>query len=212
MKLKDERIGNIYCIGRNYKLHALELGNEVPDEPMVFTKPTHSAAPMDGGVIQLPGQAGEVHFELEVVLHMGESCGSGIPLENSISAMTLGLDLTLRDVQSKLKAKGHPWLPAKGFKGSAPLGQWIPFPGLEPLQAHHFTLLRNDEVAQRGCPSDMLFGVPELLSFIDSHFGLGPGDIIFTGTPAGVAALKDGDRLEAFWGQDRLGHCSVSLS
>ena len=211
MKLTDERIGNIYCIGRNYRLHALELGNEVPDEPMVFTKPTHSAAAMDGGVIQLPGGAGEVHFELEVVLRMGEACGSGIPLLQSIDALTLGLDLTLRDVQSKLKTKGHPWLPAKGFKGSAPLGQWIPFPGLETLQTRHFTLLRNDEVAQRGCPSDMLFGVQELLTYIDGHFGLGPGDLIFTGTPAGVAALKDGDRLEAFWGQDRLGHCSVRL-
>ncbi|MHA7966892.1 fumarylacetoacetate hydrolase family protein [Paenibacillus sp. CAU 1782] len=211
MKLNDERIGNIYCIGRNYRLHALELGNEVPDEPMVFTKPTHSAATMDGGVIQLPGQSGEVHFELEVVLRMGEACGSGIPLEQCINGMTLGLDLTLRDVQSKQKAKGHPWLPAKGFKGSAPLGQWIPYPGLESLQGHHFTLLRNDEVAQRGCPADMLFGVPELLSYIDGNYGLGPGDIIFTGTPAGVAALKDGDRLEAFWGQDRLGHCSVQL-
>lgn len=211
-KHTEAKIGNIYCIGRNYKLHALELGNEVPDEPMVFTKPTHAEAAMDGEAIELPGNVGEVHFELEVVLRMGEACGSGLPLEESIDAMTLGLDLTLRDVQSKIKAKGQPWLPAKGFKGSAPIGQWIPFPGLEALQSTSFTLLRNDEVAQRGCPADMLFGVTELLSYIDSHYGLGPGDIIFTGTPAGVAALKDGDRLEAFWGKDRLGHCSVRLT
>lgn len=204
-------INNIYCIGRNYKLHALELGNEVPTAPMVFTKPSHSVAAMDGGNIELPGGVGEVHFELEIVLRVGEAYRPGAPAEECFDAMTLGLDLTLRDVQSVLKAKGHPWLAAKGFKASAPLGGWIPYPGGTALAEKEFTLLRGEEVAQRGQAKDMIFGVTELVRHIESNFGLGPGDLIFTGTPAGVAALREGDRLQAYWGDEKLGECTVTL-
>ncbi|MDF2835014.1 MAG: fumarylacetoacetate hydrolase [Paenibacillus sp.] len=204
-------INNIYCIGRNYKLHALELGNDVPDSPMVFTKPSHAAVGMDGGIIELPGGVGEVHFELEIVLRVGEEYRPGAPADECFDAMTLGLDLTLRDVQSVLKAKGHPWLAAKGFKASAPLGSWIPYPGEAELAEQEFTLLRGDEVAQRGRAKDMIFGVTELVRHIESNFGLGPGDLIFTGTPAGVAALREGDKLQALWGEEKLGECTVSL-
>ncbi|MEK3884691.1 fumarylacetoacetate hydrolase family protein [Paenibacillus sp. PL2-23] len=204
-------IQNIYCIGRNYRLHALELGNEVPESPMVFTKPTHAVTPMNGGTIAIPGDAGEVHFELEIVLRVGDGYKVGMPVDAIFDAMTLGLDLTLRDVQSKLKAKGHPWLAAKGFKHSAPIGEWIPFVGEEALAAGEFKLLRSGEVAQIGYPKDMLFGVTELVQHIEASYGLGPGDLIFTGTPAGVAALRDGDVLESFWGSQRLGHCTISM-
>ncbi|GKU78195.1 fumarylacetoacetate hydrolase family protein [Paenibacillus sp. L3-i20] len=202
---------NIYCIGRNYRLHALELGNEVPEEPLVFTKPSHSITEMAGGVITLPGTVGEVHFELEIVLKISDSYKPGAPINDCIDAITLGLDLTLRDVQSKLKAKGQPWLPAKGFKQSAPLGTWIPFPGEAELASVEFSLRRNGETAQIGCSKDMLFGVTELVNHIEANYGLGPGDIIFTGTPAGVAALEDGDLLEAYWGEQKLGSCNVKL-
>jgi 2-keto-4-pentenoate hydratase/2-oxohepta-3-ene-1,7-dioic acid hydratase in catechol pathway len=204
-------IKNIYCIGRNYKLHALELGNEVPTSPMVFTKPSHSLVGMDGGNVELPGGVGEVHFELEIVLRVGEGYRPGAPADECFDAMTLGLDLTLRDVQSVLKAKGHPWLAAKGFKASAPLGSWIPYPGEAALAEQEFTLLRGEEVAQRGQAKDMIFGVTELVRHIESSFGLGPGDLIFTGTPAGVAALREGDKLQAYWGEEKLGECTVSL-
>lgn len=203
---------NIYCIGRNYKLHALELGNEVPESPMVFTKPSHALAPMDGREITLPGHLGEVHFELEIVLRIGEGYALGAQADACVDAMALGLDLTLRDVQSKLKAKGHPWLAAKGFKASAPIGRWLPYPGTAALEQQSFTLLRNGEIAQQGCSRDMLFGVSELIRHIEEGYGLGPGDLIFTGTPAGVAALRDGDRLETLWGEEKLGECVVRLA
>ncbi|MBD2871290.1 fumarylacetoacetate hydrolase family protein [Paenibacillus arenilitoris] len=204
-------IRNIYCIGRNYRLHALELGNEVPDEPLVFTKPTHAIAPMNGNVIELPGDVGEVHFELEIVLRIGRAYEPGMDADLCVDGMTLGLDLTLRDVQSKLKAKGQPWLAAKGFKGSAPLGNWLPYPGAAALAEKEFVLVRSGSEAQRGNARDMLFGVSELIRYVGERYGLGAGDILYTGTPAGVAALKDEDRLLAIWGDDVVGSCSVKL-
>ncbi|WP_214625893.1 fumarylacetoacetate hydrolase family protein [Paenibacillus agaridevorans] len=209
--VETKEIKNIYCIGRNYRLHALELGNEVPESPMVFTKPSHAVAAMDGSTVELPGGVGEVHFELEIVLRVGEGYKPGAPTDEIFDAMTLGLDLTLRDVQSKLKAKGHPWLAAKGFKASAPLGDWIPYPGEAALAETEFTLQRGEEVAQRGCAKDMLFGVTALVHHIEANYGLGPGDLLFTGTPAGVAALRDGETLQAFWGEQKLGACRVAL-
>jgi len=204
-------IRNIYCIGRNYRLHALELGNEVPEEPLVFTKPSHAIVPMDGNVVDLPANVGEVHFELEIVLRIGRAYETGIDPEQCIDGMALGLDLTLRDVQSKLKAKGQPWLAAKGFKNSAPLGEWLPYPGAAALGEHEFVLMRNGEEAQRGKASDMIFGVPELIQFVGENYGLGAGDLIFTGTPAGVAALHDGDQLQALWAGKTVGSCRIKL-
>ncbi|WP_424767055.1 fumarylacetoacetate hydrolase family protein [Paenibacillus sp. sgz302251] len=204
-------IRNIYCIGRNYKLHALELGNEVPDEPLVFTKPSHAVASMNGNVIELPGNVGEVHFELEIVLRIGRDYKPGIDADQLVDGMTLGLDLTLRDVQSKLKAKGQPWLAAKGFKGSAPLGDWLPYPGEAALAQNEFILIRSGVEAQRGNASDMLFSVSELIHYVGTHYGLGAGDIIYTGTPAGVAALRDGDTLEAIWAGETAGRCKIKL-
>lgn len=204
-------IRNIYCIGRNYRLHALELGNEVPEEPLVFTKPSHAVIPMNGNVVELSGSRGEVHFELEIVLRIGRSLEPGAEPDECIDGFALGLDLTLRDVQSKLKAKGHPWLDAKGFKGSAPLGEWMPYPGEEALKESQFALVRNGVQVQLGNSGDMLFGISELIHHIDSRYGIGPGDLIFTGTPAGVAALNDGDQLEAQWQGEKVSSCIVKL-
>ncbi|NIK69546.1 MULTISPECIES: fumarylacetoacetate hydrolase family protein [unclassified Paenibacillus] len=204
-------IRNIYCIGRNYRLHALELGNEVPEEPLVFTKPSHAVAPMNGNVVEIPGGRGEVHFELELVLRIARPLEPGMSPDEIIDGLALGLDLTLRDVQSKLKAKGQPWLDAKGFKASAPLGEWMAYPGEEGLKAFDFALMRNGEQAQLGNSKDMLFSISELVRHIDSRYGLGEGDIIFTGTPAGVAALHDGDVLEALWNGEKAASCTVKL-
>lgn len=204
-------IRNIYCIGRNYRLHALELGNEVPETPLVFTKPSHAVVPMNGNIIELPGHKGELHFELELVLRIGRELKPGMKPDECIDGLALGIDLTLRDVQSRLKAKGQPWLEAKGFKGSAPLGEWMEYPGEEGLKEYDFALLRNGVQAQVGNASDMLFGIAELVQHIDAAYGLGPGDLIFTGTPAGVAALRDGDVLEGLWRNERVASCTVKL-
>jgi fumarylpyruvate hydrolase len=210
--MPNGEIGNIYCIGRNYKLHAQELGNEIPQEPLVFTKPTHAIVPMNADrIVELPGNAGEVHFELEIVIRIGGEYAEGVDPEQLIDGMALGLDLTLRDVQSHLKAKGLPWLPAKGFKGSAPLGRWLPYPGAAALAETTFELKRNGELAQRGQAADMLFSVGELIHYVGRHYGLGAGDIIYTGTPAGVAALRDGDKLQALWADEDAGSCTIKL-
>ncbi len=206
-----ESVRNIYCIGRNYRLHALELGNEVPKSPMVFTKPTHSLIPMDGSAVELPGGEGEVHFELEIVLRAGRDWEPGVGADELFDAMALGLDLTLRDVQSRLKDKGHPWLAAKGFRNSAPIGPWRPYPGMAGLEAADFALLRGTEVAQLGNARDMIFKPDVLAEHIGSRYGLRRGDIIFTGTPAGVAALRDGEELSALWNGEKVASSLISL-
>jgi len=196
-------------VGRNYRLHALELGNEVPSSPMIFTKPTHALREMNGQALAIPQNRGEVHFELELVLRIGEDYTSGMLLEKAVDAFSLGLDLTLRDVQSQLKQKGHPWLAAKGFKGAATVGEWLPLTSAKELEQGEFKLMRNDALVQLGQPKDMIFSCDELIRFIDEHYGLGAGDLIYTGTPAGVAALHPADRLEAYWNDQKLGSCTI---
>jgi len=206
-----DMIRNIYCIGRNYRAHAAELGNDVPEEPMVFLKPTHALVPMDGRDILLPGGRGEIHYEAELVVRIAKPCTPGCHPDDVIDRMALGVDFTLRDVQSGLKAKGHPWLAAKGFLGSAPLTAFRPFPGIGNLLTTDFVLLKNGRQAQAGNVSRMIFDLRKLIDFISLHYGLGPGDILFTGTPEGVGPVDDGDRLELLWGNEVWGECSVRL-
>ncbi|WP_127585426.1 fumarylacetoacetate hydrolase family protein [Paenibacillus koleovorans] len=207
-----QSIRNIYCIGRNYRAHAEELGNAVPDAPMLFGKPTHSLVAMDGGEVMLPGGRGDIHYEAEVVVRISRAYEPGMKVDELIDAYALGLDLTLRDVQSELKKKGHPWLAAKGFLHSAPITGFRPFPGAAALQAETFTLLKNEVVVQRGNTGSMIFDLQTIIDFTARHFGLGEGDILFTGTPEGVGAASDGDRLELKWGNESWGACTVRLS
>lgn len=202
-------IRNIYCVGRNYRMHALELGNEVPTSPMIFTKPTHATEIMDGRTVIVPKQKGSIHFELEIVVKIKDDYRSGMSAKEAIDAFTLGLDLTLRDVQSEIKAKGQPWLPAKGFKKSALLGNWQEMIEVEELYKGEFTLRKNDELVQIGHASDMIFNLDALVKFIDEEYGLGAGDIIFTGTPEGVGRLSANDILEAKWNGSTLGTCVI---
>ncbi|WP_372635882.1 fumarylacetoacetate hydrolase family protein [Cohnella sp.] len=203
--LGTEDLRNIYCVGRNYRLHAAELGNEVPTSPMIFTKPTHSVAAMTGGELRLPGSQGSVHYESELVFAIGTPYEPGIRFDELVSAFTVGLDLTLRDVQDKLKAKGHPWLAAKGFRNSAVLGRWLAYPGAAEIESREFSLSINDREVQRGNVRDMVFDLQTLADFVGSYYGLGRGDLLFTGTPAGVGALADGDHLDARWNGESLG-------
>jgi fumarylpyruvate hydrolase len=206
-----DEIRNIYCVGRNYRLHAAELGNEVPKSPFLFSKPTHALVLADGGEIVLPADQGEIHHELELVVHINKTFEKGMKVDDVVDRMCLGLDLTLRDVQTELKQKGHPWLRAKGFRNSAVVTTGRPFPGLEGLGSVDFRMLKNGEEVQRGNIRDMVFDLQALFEFTAEHFGLGAGDLMFTGTPAGVGPLHDGDHLELFWGEKLLGSCTIRL-
>lgn len=204
-------IRNVYCVGRNYKAHAEELGNELPKEPMLFTKPTHALTAMDGSVIEVPGNRGEVHYEAELVLHIAGDYKPGIRADELIDRMAFGIDFTLRDVQSAIKSKGLPWLPAKGFLRAAPLGGWLPFPGTAALAEKDFTLRKNGVEVQRGNVSRMIFDVQTIVDYCAAHYGLGAGDVIFTGTPEGVGPVGDGDRFELHWSGEPAGDCIIRL-
>ncbi|MCC3377631.1 fumarylacetoacetate hydrolase family protein [Cohnella sp. REN36] len=195
---------NILCVGRNYRLHAAELGNAVPESPMIFSKPTHAAVALDGSAIALPAGEGAIHYETELVFLAGRRFEPGIALHELYTHFAVGLDLTLRDVQEGLKAKGYPWLAAKGFRHSAPLGRWLIF-GAETNLAADFSFHLNGEEVQRGNVRDMVFGLRELTDHVGARYGIGPGDLLFTGTPAGVGALRDGDRAELFWNEQPVG-------
>lgn len=204
-------VKNIYCIGRNYVEHAHELGNSVPEQPIVFSKPTHALVKADHQVIDLPNNRGEIHYESEIVLKIGQDYTPGIKVDKLVSEMTIGLDLTLRDIQSKLKTKGHPWLLAKGFESSAMIGEWIPFVSVEHCQEYDFKLHINHELRQIGNSTNMIFSFEQMIQYIAEHLGLKKGDIIFTGTPKGVGPLKDGDKIELFWADERLGACMIHM-
>ncbi|GGI45511.1 fumarylacetoacetate hydrolase [Paenibacillus marchantiophytorum] len=194
-----EAIRNIYCVGRNYRAHAAELGNDVPDQPMIFTKPTHALVEINGGELTLPGDQGEIHYETELVLHIAKPYAAGIKVDDIVDKYALGIDFTLRDVQNVIKKKGQPWLPAKGFLNSAPISSFRPFPGAAKLTETNFQLRQNGQVVQNGNISNMIFDLQTIIDYIAAHYGLGEGDIIYTGTPEGVGPVSNGDRLELTW-------------
>ncbi|KUP22019.1 fumarylacetoacetate hydrolase family protein [Paenibacillus sp. DMB5] len=202
-------INNVYCVGRNYRLHAEELGNKVPAEPLIFLKPSHAAVPLDKAIIHLPQNAGQIHYEGELVLRIARDYVPGMSVEELVDVMALGLDFTLRDVQEDLKKKGLPWTAAKGFKNAAPLTPYIALPEQEELEATDFTVRKNGVEVQRGNVKDMIFSLQKIVEFIASRYGLGKNDLIFTGTPAGVGPVVSGDSFELFWGERLLGTCII---
>ncbi|MGG4346352.1 fumarylacetoacetate hydrolase family protein [Paenibacillus lautus] len=202
-------VNNVYCVGRNYQLHAAELGNAVPEEPMIFLKPSHAVVPLDGSVLKLPMDRGSLHFEGELVIQLAEDYAPGKRVDELVKTMALGIDFTLRDVQSVIKEKGHPWTAAKAFKSSAPLTPSIAFPGTAKLADIDFIVRKNGEEVQRGNVKDMIFSLQRIIDYIGEHYGLGQGDLIFTGTPAGVGPTESGDVFELSWGDVRLGSCEI---
>jgi acylpyruvate hydrolase len=200
----------IICIGRNYADHAKEMKSELPSEPIIFMKPD-TALVKEGTDIYLPDFSSEIHFECELVVKINKA-GKFIQKEfakNYYSEITLGLDLTARDLQSKCKEKGLPWEIAKSFDNSAPIStKWIHVDDID-LTDLNFQFFQNGELKQNGFTKDMIFSIDELIAYVSKFITLKTGDLLFTGTPAGVGALKIGDKLEASMNGNKLFEFSV---
>ncbi len=195
----------IICVGRNYAAHAAELNNPVESDPVIFMKP-------DTALVQArqpffyPSFSDDIHYETELVVKINK-VGKNIAekfAHRYYDEVSLGIDFTARDLQSKLKSKGLPWELAKAFDGSAPVGTFIAKETLDPINDLHFTLNINGEIRQKGHTALMLFSVDKIIAFVSSYITLKKGDLIFTGTPEGVGPIKQGDLLEAFLGDNKL--------
>ncbi len=195
----NTRPSKIVCVGRSYADHAKELGNAIPDRPVLFIKPPSALTTLDDG-ITWNRSLGDCHYECELTLRIDRPLkGETDPIKalDAVGAVTLGLDLTLRDVQDDLKKKGQPWERSKAYDGSCILSDWIALDDVVQDWADvHYTLHINDELRQKGDTSHLIFDVGTLLADISQVFTLEVGDVIMTGTPAGVAALVSGDQLK----------------
>lgn len=195
----------IICIGRNYAEHAKELGNEIPDEPVIFMKPK-SALLQTNNPFYYPEFTNELHYECELVLRISKN-GKYIQERhagNYYNAITVGIDFTARDIQQKCKEKGLPWEKAKAFDNSAAIGKWVDISPSFNKQNINFSFNKNGETVQKGNSGDMIFSFDSIISHISNYFSLNIGDIVFTGTPAGVGECMVGDKLEAFLETERL--------
>jgi|TARA_B100001059_G_scaffold140070_1_gene140225 2-keto-4-pentenoate hydratase/2-oxohepta-3-ene-1,7-dioic acid hydratase in catechol pathway len=184
----------IICVGRNYADHAKELGNSAPKEPVIFCKPD-SAILQPRNPFVIPPWTKEVHHELELIIRIGK-VGKYIEPKYALSyvdSISVGIDFTARDIQSKLKNAGLPWEKAKGFDGSAAIGKWIK--GSPNKKNYQIQLFKNNDLAQKGNTRDFIFSIEEIICHISQFFTLKSGDIIFTGTPSGVASVEAGDEL-----------------
>lgn len=200
----------ILAVGRNYAAHAAELQNAVPDSPVIFMKP-ETALLREGAFFPYPSFSHNVQHEAEIVLHINWS-GKAIEQEAAreyYDQLTLGIDFTARDVQQDLKQRQVSWELAKGFDGSAPLGTFQPVSAFQDLQALTFSLYKNEELAQQGDTRLMLFSFDYLVHYVSHYFTLKPGDLIFTGTPAGVGAVSPGDRLTGYLAGKAVLTCPV---
>ena len=189
----------IICIGRNYADHISELNNERPTEPVIFMKPD-SAILLKQFPFVIPEFTNDVHHEVEVIVKINK-VGKYIDKKFAhkyYDEIGLGIDFTARDLQSKLKEKGLPWEKAKAFDGSAIIGDFLPKKSFSSLENINFELRNNNIVVQQGNTSLMLWKIDELIAYVSQYFTLKTGDILFTGTPKGVAPVKEGDVLEGF--------------
>jgi 2-keto-4-pentenoate hydratase/2-oxohepta-3-ene-1,7-dioic acid hydratase in catechol pathway len=195
----------IICVGRNYADHAKELGNDIPDEPVIFMKPK-SALLQSHTPFYYPEFSNELHYECELVLRV---CKNGKYIQerhagNYYNGITVGIDFTARDIQNELKAKGLPWEKAKAFDNSAAVGKFIDVTPALNRKNINFSLLKNKEEVQKGNSGQMIFSFDALISNISNYFSLNIGDLIFTGTPAGVGECVVGDILEVFLEKENL--------
>lgn len=189
----------ILCIGRNFEAHARELKNPLPAEPVVFSKPD-SALLRNNDPFYLPDFAKEFHHEVELVVRIGRL---GKNIEESFAhryyeELALGVDFTARDLQDELRSKGLPWEKCKAFDGSAVLSGFTPKMRFADVNNINFSLKVNGEVRQQGNTADMINGIDRLIAYVSKYFTLKIGDLIYTGTPAGVGAVQMGDRLQGY--------------
>lgn len=191
-------LGKVVCVGRNYAEHAKELNNPVPSEPLLFIKPGSCTVAMEGG-FAIPADRGAVHYEAEIAVLIGKPLSKKPNAEearDAISGFAPALDLTLRDLQDQLKKKSYPWEIAKSFDGACVLAPFVPGDAVVDLADLGIRLSLNGELRQDGNSRDMLTPILPLIQHIAGHFSLQPGDVILTGTPAGVGPLSSGDELQ----------------
>ncbi len=200
----------IFCIGRNYIDHAKELNNPVPAKPMIFMKPP-TALLRNGKPFYIPGFSNEIHYEGELVVKIAKNGKHISPefVKSYYNEITIGLDFTARDIQKKLKEKGHPWEIAKGFDFSAAVGKWIEFTDEMKQNDIRFSLNKNKQTVQQGNSRNMIFSIDTIILYISKFFKLQAGDLIYTGTPAGVGKVEKGDVLEGFIGEEQLLYCEI---
>jgi fumarylpyruvate hydrolase len=190
-------VRRIFCVALNYAAHAREMGKTDREPPFFFSKPA-DAIVADGAVIPFPPKTGNLHHEIELVAAIGEG-GSNIPAGRALEHVfgyAAGVDLTRRDLQAKARSQGRPWDLSKGFDRSAPIGAIHAAKLVGHLAKGRIELTVNGELRQEGDLADMIWGVPEIIAALSTYVALAPGDLIFTGTPAGVGPLKPGDRVE----------------
>lgn len=196
----------IICIGRNYADHAKELKNELPKEPMFFLKPDSAILPKRNPLF-IPEWTNDLHYEVELVIKINR-LGKYIDQQYAhkyYDEVSLGIDFTARDIQEQCKEKGHPWEKAKAFDGSAVIGKkFIPLATLGPIQDIPFKLEKNGEIVQQGNSKNMIFSVDKIICHVSQFMTLKMGDLIFTGTPAGVGKVAIGDELRGYIGEEQL--------
>lgn len=199
----------IFCIGRNYALHAKEMGSKVPTSPLVFMKPA-TALLKDMSAFYYPEFSNEIHYEVEVILKIcknGKNINPKFALDY-VQSISLGIDFTARDIQAKCKEKGHPWEIAKSFDQSALVGKLLPF-DRETQHNIDFSLLKNGTQVQKGNTSDLLFDFSTLISHISKFFTIQKGDLIYTGTPEGVGEVKIGDTITGIMNGEEMFACEI---
>lgn len=224
LKVKDSTeqidVKNVFCVGKNYVDHINEMNipgieNEIPETPVIFLKPS-TAIETIGNVVKVPQFGGKpisenLQNEVELVIIIGKN-GDNIPEENSLEYIygyAVGIDFTLRDLQNEMKKKGKPWAVAKGFKTSSPVSEIVKIENIQDIQDLEIKLTVNDEVKQSANTMLMIFTVKFIVHYLSSIFGLRKGDLIFTGTPAGVTQLKTGDKVTAEI--ENIGQLNVSI-
>jgi 2-keto-4-pentenoate hydratase/2-oxohepta-3-ene-1,7-dioic acid hydratase in catechol pathway len=200
----------VLCIGRNYREHISEMNSPVPSEPVFFMKPDTSILTRNRPFF-LPDNGSVIHYEVELVMRI---CKVGKNIQQKFAssyfdAIGIGLDLTARDIQTRCKEKGLPWLVAKGFDNAAPLGKFIEKNEFTDVNNIHFHLEKNGVTVQKSSSSEMIFNFSDIISFISKYITLKTGDLIFTGTPSGVGPIAIGDRFEAFIEGEKLLGCSI---
>lgn len=195
----------IFCIGRNYAAHATELRNEIPGEPVVFMKPKNALL-QNGNPFYYPDFTVDIHHECELVLRI---CKNGKNIREKYASryydkITVGIDFTARDIQNALKEKGLPWEKAKAFDHSAVIGKMIDYRPATDGEEMSFSLHKNNELVQEGNSADMLFNFNQIIMHISRYFTVNIGDLVYTGTPAGVGRIQIGDHFDGFLGKDHL--------